>query len=189
MKKEHESRNIFLGREKQLGALHAFAEKWLQPDIDLSQVALIWGQGGIGKTTLLREFRKEMENDEQHQIDFMHIDWQSERARPDSPFRTVKENVSHEDVFSTIKHHAEKIGRCRTYERTSKEIEKTVQQMHKALRAHESPDRAGKNDSGGSVAEPLAKATGAIVATGSGVNPIGRAAESIAGSSRGRATK
>ncbi|SRR5579884_2948729 len=57
-----EVRNIFIGRTNEL---HFFIEHMLKPEVPTYNVVSVWGDAGVGKSTLLTRLR-----DEAHTADF-----------------------------------------------------------------------------------------------------------------------
>ena len=123
--------SIFLGRGRQMEALARVVDAWRSADPKLPQVALIYGQGGIGKTTLLAKFRASLAGDDL----VLHIDWQIERDLDDSPFRAVRERVAASDLLSTLAQRtASALGRPnKNYDKTLKDIRAAEADLEKAV--------------------------------------------------------
>jgi len=75
------SDDIFLGRDWHLGQLQRMLAGFLDRDNppERPQVVLISGQGGIGKSTLLREFQLRANREHGDAFQTLFVDWQSEK--------------------------------------------------------------------------------------------------------------
>lgn len=96
---------LFLGRIEEQKQFRAVLTEILHPpsDEDLPYILLLYGDGGMGKTTLARRFcdiaRDELAFEREFQIQW--IDWEDERRRT-ARLQVGREHVSPETVFDVI---------------------------------------------------------------------------------------
>jgi tetratricopeptide (TPR) repeat protein len=136
------SEEIFLGRDSEMSALDRVITAWRNPSNVLPQVALIWGQGGIGKSTLLRHFSETLKGPTFSTAAILKIDWQMERDN-NAPFQVVKENVKPIAVLDKIDHQASSYFDTanHAYSNAKKQLSEAELQLRKAIEAFKLDDR------------------------------------------------
>jgi ABC-type glutathione transport system ATPase component len=100
-----EPRELFVGRVEEQKQFRAALRETLKPPRGetLSYVFLLYGGGGIGKTTLARRFLGIATEDKPFagKVKSLCVDWESEQMRS-AAVRVGREHISAEAVFDTI---------------------------------------------------------------------------------------
>jgi tetratricopeptide (TPR) repeat protein len=92
----------FLGRTRELKAFRAALNELKDCENDLPYVFLLYGQGGIGKTKLAKEFRKVIRKDYRGDFRTFAIDWQERRRLSPSLLQVPREEIDPGDVLRLI---------------------------------------------------------------------------------------
>jgi len=102
---------LFLGRiEEQKQFRAAITEVLHEPEgEDLPYILLLYGDGGMGKTTLAKRFRDiaQLEQPFESEFQILWIDWETERRNSDNvELKVGPENIRPETIFDVIHAHA-----------------------------------------------------------------------------------
>jgi len=92
----------FLGRTRELKAFRKALDELVDHENDLPFVFLLYGQGGIGKTKLAKEFRKVMRKEYNDDFQVFSIDWQERRRLSPSLLQVPRDEVAPGDVLKLI---------------------------------------------------------------------------------------
>ncbi|MFW6183365.1 MAG: hypothetical protein ACOC8X_06175, partial [Chloroflexota bacterium] len=130
---------IFVGRVEEQKQFRAALSEVLEPPAkeDLPYVCLLYGDGGMGKTTLVKRYCDIAQHEEPFadQFQVLWVDWEDERKK--FPSLQVGENrISEEAIFKIIHAAAirEKWGRqFAAYRRAQKQQEESAQQVAEML--------------------------------------------------------
>jgi tetratricopeptide (TPR) repeat protein len=103
-----EVHQIFLGRDRQLADFDRFLGAFLSTTtpVPRPQIVLLWGQGGIGKTSLLSAFRQRLGPAGPFRPALLEIDWHEEQEKAPHRFPSVADQVSAQAVFNVIDNQA-----------------------------------------------------------------------------------
>jgi len=98
-------KTLFLGRVEEQKQFRAALNEVLAapPGEDLPYVLLLFGDGGMGKTTLAKRFRDiaQMEQPFEGEFQVLWVDWEDERGRC-AALQVGREHISPETVFDVI---------------------------------------------------------------------------------------
>ncbi len=99
------NRRLFLGRVEEQEQFRAALKKTLHPPRGetLPYVVLLYGDGGVGKTTLAHRFLDIARNEPpfEGKVYTLYLDWEAERER-DTRLRVGREHIDAETVFDTL---------------------------------------------------------------------------------------
>ena len=93
----------FFGRVEEQKQFRAALDDLLStpPHETLPYILLLYGDGGIGKTTLARRFRDIVASEYRDQFQILWIDWEDERRRTPR-LQVGREHIGAEEVFDTL---------------------------------------------------------------------------------------
>ena len=139
-------REIFVGRVEEQKQFRAALRETLKPPRGetLPYVLLLYGDGGIGKTTLARCFRSIAmeERPFARKVKCLWVDWEAERKRT-AALRVGGEYITAEAVFDTIYTVAQRAGwgnQFDAYRQALKKRQEAEKQANQTLRAGEERD-------------------------------------------------
>ena len=159
---------IFLGRNQELRAFKATMACFWEQANELPTVALVHGQGGIGKTTLLKKF---LELVKEHWSDrFLHLDinWQETRFGKSNDGDNAY--TEPEQVLNFLGHEAAKLPRWEkaAFHQYRKRLDKAIDRVRDAANRLDKVEEAPEKETGWT--EPIVKslAKGASTWVGAG---------------------
>ncbi len=148
-------KDIFLGRDRQLQDLLKMMSGFLTPGNALPHIALIWGQGGIGKSTLLREFLRlaEAEYAGPFRLRVLRIDWEEQRTLNGGVFNVRPEDLDAKQVLRAL---LDAAGRALGLTTTSKKgaFMRTCARIDQAWEALENARKRSQAPSGARTTRP-----------------------------------
>jgi hypothetical protein len=128
----------FFGRVEEQKRFRAALQETLQPlpGEDLPYVFLLYGDGGIGKTTLARRFRDiaAQEAPFKDKIQILWLDWEEER-RLSPALQVGREHIAPETVFDTLFTVVQRAGWEERFETYQKTLIKRREAEHAAAQA------------------------------------------------------
>ncbi|HET6978883.1 MAG TPA: AAA family ATPase [Pyrinomonadaceae bacterium] len=130
----NEADEIFLGREQQLSDFLALLKRFFEGNSaeDKPPVMLIHGLGGIGKSTLLREYKALAQRNYSGEYHLLSIDWQLERQQLRQAFSSDASKIDPRVLFHTLNQRAgDSIDRWKT---DSNEYVTATRKIHEAAR-------------------------------------------------------
>ena len=153
------STEIFLGRVEQLKQLDGLLAEVIRQENSLPRVALVYGQGGIGKSTLSRRFLENAATTHKDQYSLIEIDWQDERGR-NQWLKVRPEDIDAGDVFRFLR------GACNSrggaFAKAQKRLDKAAKAFEKALRDEDSARSPGEQTAKVNVITASAEALGSM---------------------------
>ncbi|MCY1082258.1 hypothetical protein [Archangium lansingense] len=165
-------KDIFLGRDRQLKDLRKMMSGFLTPDNALPHVALIWGQGGIGKSALLREFLRLVENEYAGRFRTLRVDWEEQRTHNHGVLNVRTEDLDIEQVLRILLDAAgERLGLAAVFKKGAfvkmrERIEHAWGVFEEARKRSEAPPRATQPGDLFKPAEDLVKDLAITAVTG-----------------------
>lgn len=161
---------IFLGRGRELEQLERLVSKlidWDNPP-SIPQVALISGQGGIGKSTLLRELQF-FAGKSRSSLQLLDLDWQDEKQGNPGAFAVTPDQIEGRILFQTLDRLAEaRLERWQKHRKAYREILSNVDEVFaSALRA--SSEQLSLSRKSSQVGDVVAETAAAVAAVPAGV--------------------
>jgi hypothetical protein len=134
---------LFLGRVEEQKQFRAALNEVLAPPPgeDLPYIFLLYGDGGMGKTTLAKRFRDIAQNEQPFEGEFqvLWVDWDYERdrSRHATRLRVGREHISPEVVFDILHEKAIQAGWGREFEAYQRAVTTRAEAEKKAAAALE----------------------------------------------------